>query len=89
MWGNVMFSDESRFCLPKLDGRVKVWRRRGERYADCCTDGVTAFGGGSVMVWGVGISLTGKTRLVIIEGHLNAVRYQDEILQPVTIDHLS
>ena len=67
MWGNVMFRDESRFCLWKLEGRVKVWRRRGERYADCCTDGVTAFGGGSVMVWG-GISITGKTRLVIIEG---------------------
>jgi len=33
------------------------------------------------MVWG-GISITGKTRHVDIEGHLNAVRYRDEILQP-------
>uniref|UniRef100_A0A8P4KTC8 Transposase Tc1-like domain-containing protein n=1 Tax=Dicentrarchus labrax TaxID=13489 RepID=A0A8P4KTC8_DICLA len=54
MWRNVMSSDESRFCLRQLDPRVKVWRKHGERYADC-----------SVMVWG-GISLTGKTRLVII-----------------------
>jgi len=46
MWGTcVMLNDESRFCLWKLDGRVKVRRRRGERYADCCTDRVTAFGG--------------------------------------------
>lgn len=65
----------------------KVWRRRGERYADCCTDRVTSFGGGSVMVWG-GISLTGKTRLVIIGGNLNAERYRDEILQPVAIPYL-
>ena len=60
MWRNVMFSDESRFCLRQLDRRVKVWRRRGERYADCCTDRITYFGGCSVMVWG-GISLTGKS----------------------------
>ncbi|GLD61286.1 cytosolic phospholipase A2 gamma-like isoform X1 [Lates japonicus] len=50
VWRNFMFSDESRFCLQQLDCRVKVWRRRGERYADCCTDRVTSFGGGSVMV---------------------------------------
>uniref|UniRef100_A0A3Q4ALE6 Tc1-like transposase DDE domain-containing protein n=1 Tax=Mola mola TaxID=94237 RepID=A0A3Q4ALE6_MOLML len=82
-----MFSDESRFCLQQLDRKVKVWRRPGERYADCCTDKVRAFGGGSVMVRD-GISLTGKTRLVIIGGHLNAERYQDEILQPVAIPYL-
>ena len=84
MWGNFMFSDESRFCLRQLDCRVKVWRRRGERYADCCTDKITSFSGGSVMVWG-GISRTGKTRLVIIGGNLNAERCRDEILQPVAI----
>jgi len=39
------------------------------------------------MVWG-GISITGKTRLVIIKGHLNAVSYRDEILQPVVIPYL-
>lgn len=87
MWEKVMFSDESRFCLRRCDGRIKVWRRRGERYADCCTDRVTAFGGGSVMVWG-GISVRGKTDLVIIEGNLTAVRYRDEILEPVAIPYL-
>jgi len=39
------------------------------------------------MVWG-GISLTGITGLGIIEGHLNSVRYGDEILQPVAIPYL-
>lgn len=52
-------SGESRFCQRMLDGRVNVWRRRGERYADSCTDGVTAFHGGRIMVWG-DISITGK-----------------------------
>ena len=87
MWGNVMFSDKSRFCLRTLDGRIKVWRRQGKRFADCCTDRVTSFGGGSIMVWG-GISLRGKTDLVIIEGNLNAVRYRDDILEPVAIPYL-
>ncbi|KAL6479536.1 hypothetical protein MHYP_G00129690 [Metynnis hypsauchen] len=62
MWRNVMFNNKSRFCLRQLDRRVKVWRRCRERYANCCTDRVISFGGGSVMVWG-GISLTGKTRV--------------------------
>ncbi|KAL6470420.1 hypothetical protein MHYP_G00215390 [Metynnis hypsauchen] len=32
MWKNVMFSDESRFCLRQLDRRVKVWRSGTELY---------------------------------------------------------
>ncbi|KAL6490978.1 hypothetical protein MHYP_G00013230 [Metynnis hypsauchen] len=87
MWRNVMFSDECRFCLRQLDRRVKDWRRRRERYADCCTNRVTSFGGGSVMVWG-GIFFTGKMRLVIIGCDLNAEKYRDEILQPVAIPYL-
>ena len=29
----VLFKDESRFCLHKNDGRIQVWRRRGECHA--------------------------------------------------------
>ena len=31
-WGQVLFSDESRFCLQLADGRIRVWRRREERF---------------------------------------------------------
>ena len=34
-WNEVAFSDESRFCVDSRDGRERVWRRTGERYADC------------------------------------------------------
>ena len=44
-----MFSDEDRLCLNKVDGRVRAWRRPGERFADCCIDRVTVYGGGSVI----------------------------------------
>lgn len=51
-WGQVLFSDESRFNLLHADGRGRVWRRQGERYNDGKVQEKTAFGGGSVMVWG-------------------------------------
>ena len=42
---------------------------------------VTAFGGGSVMVW-AGISLMNKTAIVRIEGNLIGNRYLNDILRP-------
>lgn len=81
-WKNVLFSDESRFCLTRPDGRCRVYRRRNERCAQACVQERDRFGGGaSVMVWG-GISHDHRTALVIIHGGLNATRYRDEILQP-------
>ena len=59
-WQSVIFTDESRFCIDKNDGRAKVWRRQGERYADCCVREYSRWGGGSVMVWG-GISWRYRT----------------------------
>ena len=65
-WQTVMFTDEMRACLRHTDGRKRVWRRRGEQHAECCVQPVTAFGGGSVMVW-EGISTRGKTELTCVE----------------------
>jgi hypothetical protein len=53
-----MFTDESRVCLRWIDGRRRIWRRRGEELDDDCVEEVEAFGGGSIMVWG-GISAEG------------------------------
>ncbi|GFT62386.1 transposable element Tcb1 transposase [Trichonephila clavipes] len=30
-WNEVVFTDESRTCLQHPDGRIRVWRHRGER----------------------------------------------------------
>ena len=48
----VLFSDESRFNLSHHDGRIRVFRRRGECFADNCLIERNGFGGGSIMVWG-------------------------------------
>lgn len=79
-WTPILFSDESRFMLSGTDGRVRVWRRRGERNLPPNLLQTVAYGGGSVMVWG-GISLNYKTDLVIIRGRLSAERYIEEVVQ--------
>ena len=33
-WGQVLFSDESKFNLCHSDGRRQIWRCKGERYED-------------------------------------------------------
>ena len=35
-WRRVLFMDESRFTLYSADGRCRVYRRRGECFADAC-----------------------------------------------------
>uniref|UniRef100_A0A672S910 Transposase Tc1-like domain-containing protein n=1 Tax=Sinocyclocheilus grahami TaxID=75366 RepID=A0A672S910_SINGR len=81
-WGTVLFTDESRFCVNFLDRRRRVWHRPGERNLPQNVKHVR-IGGSSVMVWG-GISMCGRTELVIIEnGSLTGQRYRDEILRSV------
>ena len=80
MWNTVLFSDESRFSLQRGDGRVRVYRRRNERYADCCVLERDHFGaGGSVMVWAA-IAHGYHSPLVVNDGNLNAQRYSDDII---------
>ena len=83
-WQNILFSDESKFNLKFSDGRVRIYRRRRERFADGCVKETDRFGGGGVMVWG-GISHVGKTNLKIVVGNLNGIRYRDEILAPIVL----
>ncbi len=83
-WRTVMFSDESRFTLKFADGRIRVWRLRGERFDCNNVMPMDRFGGGSIMVWG-GIHYNGKTRLVIIRQTLNAQRYCDDVLRPIVL----
>ena len=76
-WQKVLF-DESRFCLTRGDGQIRVYHRRNERYTAACTLERDRFGGGgSVMVWG-SVSQHHQTELVVIAGNLNAVRYREE-----------
>lgn len=85
-WANVLFTDESRFTVSGHDGRGRVYRRRGERFAECCVQQRDRQRRASVMVWG-GISFHNKTQLVVVNGNLNAARYQQEILRQHVIPY--
>jgi hypothetical protein len=62
--------------------RQKVWRRTGERFAQCNIVPKISFGGGSIMVWG-GISMEAPTELVVVNGGaMTADRYIRDILEP-------
>lgn len=86
-WSTVLFTDESRFTLSFNDGRVRVWRRPGERFHDPCVMEHDRYGGGSVMVWG-GIGINHRTPLYRIQGNMTGLRYRDEILQPIAVPAL-
>ena len=68
------------------DGRLRVWRKRGEdlRNSEKAVLSKDMFGRGGVMVWG-GVWHGGRTPLVFIEGGLTGRRYIDEILDPVVL----
>jgi hypothetical protein len=86
-WQNVIFSDESRFCLYANDRRMLVYRRPGERYLQCNFVPNVDYGGGSVMVWGA-ISVQVRTELVSLRGaRLTDVRYITGILDPQVIPY--
>lgn len=83
-WSNVLFTDESRFCLNMVDGRKRVWRRTGERFNQNLITECESYNGGSVMVWG-GISMNGKTPLHVfpLRQSMTALIYIDILQQYV------
>ena len=87
-WHDMLFSDESRFCVDHADGRFRVYRRTGERYADACVMEQGRLGGANIMVWG-GIAYGERTQLVVLNFQdngpgrgLTARRYIDQVLRP-------
>ena len=83
-WRLVLFTDESRFTHFCLDGRRRVYRLRGERFADACVDELDRFEGVSIIVWG-GIAHGVRSQLIVVDGNMTTVSHRDEILCPVAI----
>ena len=70
---NVVFSDESRFCLVS-DRPVIVRRRPGEEYLPQCLTTTMKHGGGGIMGWGC-IARNGIGRLHKNDGNVTAQHY--------------
>jgi hypothetical protein len=86
-WHRVVFSDETRIGLHS-DGRVWVWRRKGERYDPNCTI-VRSTDRKSIMYWGC-ITYDGFGRLIRCSNHMNADEYcnilQEGCVQLITAE---
>ena len=66
---------------------IIVCTASGERFTDQFVYESDSFGGGSVMVW-AGICQDGRTRLKIVQGTLNAVKYTNGILDSIVLPFL-
>ncbi|GFW82859.1 transposable element Tcb1 transposase [Trichonephila clavipes] len=86
-WNEVVLTDESRICLQHHDGRIRVWRHRGERMLNSCVMHRHTGPAPSIMVWG-GIGYHSRTFLVRIAGTLNSQRYISKVLEPVVLSYL-
>ncbi|GFV42525.1 transposable element Tcb1 transposase [Trichonephila clavipes] len=87
LWNEFVFTDESRFCLQYHDGRIRVWRHRGERMLNSCAMHHHSGPAPSIMLWG-GIGYHSRTLLVRITGTLNSQRYISEVLEPDVLPYL-
>ena len=74
-WTSFVFTDESCVSIMK-NGKLRVWRRRGERLAAQFIQHVQRSGRFSVPVWGW-CSGAGAGNLTLINGRLNSLQYVD------------
>ncbi|GFV60847.1 transposable element Tcb1 transposase [Trichonephila clavipes] len=83
----VVFTDESCICLQHHDGRILVWRHRGERMLNSYVmHRHTGLAPGIIVLGGIGYH--SRTSLVRIAGTLNSQRYISEVLEPVVLLYL-
>ncbi|GFV32734.1 transposable element Tcb1 transposase [Trichonephila clavipes] len=86
-WSEVVFTDELRICLQHLDGRIRVWRHRGERMLNNCVMHCHTGPAPGIMVWD-GIVYHSRTPLARIAGTLNSHRYISKVLEPFVLPYL-
>ncbi|KAI2647648.1 Transposable element Tcb1 transposase [Labeo rohita] len=77
-WSQVLFSDESKFCISFGNQSPRIWRKTGEAQKSSCLKSSVKFPQ-SVMVWGA-MSSAGVGPLSFIKSTVNAAVYQ-EILE--------
>ncbi|UYV82312.1 hypothetical protein LAZ67_21001680 [Cordylochernes scorpioides] len=85
-WNEIVFNDESRFCLKNHGGRIRVWRHRGDRMLNSCVMLRHTGPAPGIMIWS-GIEYQSRTPKIRIGGTLNSQRYISEVLEPVVLPY--
>ncbi|GFS76925.1 transposable element Tcb1 transposase [Trichonephila clavipes] len=85
-WNDIVFTDESRFCLQHHDSRIRVWRHRSERLLNCCVMHHHTGSAPGITVWG-GVGFYCRTPLVRIAGTLNSQHYISEVLELIVLQY--
>ncbi|PRD22188.1 UNVERIFIED_CONTAM: tc3a [Trichonephila clavipes] len=86
-WNEFVFTDESRICLQHHDGRIRVWRHRGEKMLNSYVVHRHT-GPAPVIIVRGGIGYHFRTPQVRIAGALNSQRYISEVLEPGVLPYL-
>jgi transposase len=74
-WKRVLWSDETKINRIGSDGKVYVWKKRGESISDRTTLPTVKHGGGNnLMVWGC-MGWNGVGMLIEVEGKMDADQY--------------
>ncbi len=73
-WSNIIFSDESKFCISFGNQGPRVWRKGGEAHSPSCLKSSVKFPL-SVMFWGA-MSSTGVGSLCFLKTNVTALGYQ-------------
>lgn len=85
-WTMVLFTDESRFGFHPDSRRTRVWRVPGRESRLQHPQEVHSYRGGTIMVW-AGIRIGARTELIWIRGSMTALKYRNEVIEPVIIPH--
>ncbi|GBN77436.1 hypothetical protein AVEN_146607-1 [Araneus ventricosus] len=73
-WKRVALSDESRFLIHHVDGRVRVRSLPGEQLLPSCTEGHIQAGGGGIMRLGM-FSWAALGPVVVVEQTMKSANY--------------
>ncbi len=76
-WSEVLFSDESKFCISFGNQGPRVWRKCGEAQNPCCLKSSVKFLQ-SVMIWAA-MSSAGVGPLCFLKSTVNAAMYQENL----------
>lgn len=86
-WSTVLFTYECKVNFFSDDRRISLWRSEGERFSVVCIHESDRFGGLNNTLWG-GISMSGRTELVILNEGTTAVQhYVEVVIWPLVVPH--